>query len=83
MSNQISDLKRNLERQVGGKSGEHQPTRVIKPDSEFSKVFLPGYESELEFYFAFGDTNVFTGPISRSANDMSLLCTFSKGDRNA
>ena len=44
---------------------------------------LPGYESEPEFYFASGDTNVFTGPISRSANDMSLLCTFSKGDRNA
>ena len=55
-----------------------QLERPLKP-----RQSLPGYESEPEFYFASGDTNVFTGPISRSANDMSLLCTFSKGDRNA
>ena len=38
MSNKISDLKRSLERHVGGESGEHQPTRVVKPDSKFSRL---------------------------------------------
>jgi hypothetical protein len=38
MSNKISDLKRNLERHVGGESGEHQPIRVVKPDSKFSRL---------------------------------------------
>ena len=37
MSNKISDLKRSLERHVSGESGEHQPTRVVKPDSKFSR----------------------------------------------
>jgi hypothetical protein len=107
MSNKISDLKRSLERHVGGESGEHQPTRVVKPDNKFIRLLrfksyrvsegflrassslgkprqsLTGHESEPQFYFAPVDTNVFTGPISRSASDMSLLCTFSKGDRNA
>ena len=38
MSNKISDLKRSLERHVGGESGEHRPTRVLKPDSKFSRL---------------------------------------------
>ena len=38
MSNKIRDLKRSLERHVGGESGEHQPTRVVKPDSKFSRL---------------------------------------------
>ena len=38
MSDEICDLKRGLERHVGGESGEHQPTRVIKSDSKFSPL---------------------------------------------
>ena len=38
MSNKISDLKLSLERHFGGESGEHQPARVIKPDSKFSRL---------------------------------------------
>ena len=60
MSNKISDLKRSLERPVGGESGEHQPTRVVKPDSKIIRLLrFKGYrvsEGFLRASFSLGRT---------------------------
>jgi hypothetical protein len=61
MSNKISDLKRSLERHVGGESGEHQPTRVVKPDSKFSRLLV------LSFGLLYGKNTIQRHAVSQVA----------------
>jgi len=79
MSNKISDLKRSLERPVGGESGEHQPTRVVKPDSKIIRLLrFKGYrvsEGFLRASFSLGKPRQSLTVTSRSPSSTLPLVT--------